>query len=190
MSLGKWKLSRRRPSTESSGNSNISSSSSSSSSTFSSSLTTRASTPISQSSSSSNNKGNNKTSSSPSSSSFSWLRSSRRTSKRKSLIAPDDPVFARLNKPFTPENLEHQRIFSAFEWTFDDDDDDNSCRRRRMSLSLSPCTSRTATTVDDYADEEVDPHHIPPPTDVLSGCLARLSMREGPGRGVDGDNAA
>ncbi|KAI1202630.1 hypothetical protein F5X97DRAFT_215756 [Nemania serpens] len=206
MSLGKWKLSRRRQTTASSGNSNMSSSSSSSSS----SLTTRASSPISELSSSnidinhSKRSRESKTSSStttPSSPSspFSWLRSSRRSSKRKSIISYHDPAFARLHKPFTPENLEHQKLFSTFEWTFGDDNDVDGCRRRRRrrnSLSLSPCASRNATA-DDYADEngydygQVDPHrHILPPTDALCGSLARLSMREAPGGDFDQENTA
>ncbi|KAI1191265.1 hypothetical protein F5B17DRAFT_329762 [Nemania serpens] len=195
MSLGKWKLSKRRQTTESSGNGNMSSSSSSPSSSPS---TTRASTPISELGGSSNidinhSKGNTDSRTS-SSSPFSWLRSSRRPSKRKSIISSDDPAFARLHKPFTPENLEHQKLFSAFEWTFDDDND--GVDRRRNSLSLSPCASRSAT-VDDYAHEDgygyeqVDPHHhILPPTDALSGSLARLSTREAPGGRFDRENTA
>ncbi|KAI1430863.1 hypothetical protein GGR50DRAFT_146241 [Xylaria sp. CBS 124048] len=98
-----------------------------------------------------------RTRSAPSSSPFSWLRSSLRSSKRKSSGAPrtisrDDPAFARLHKPFTPQNLEHQKLLGAFEWQFynngdangADDGDDRRRRRRRPSLisSLSPCASR------------------------------------------------
>ncbi|KAI1819597.1 hypothetical protein F4861DRAFT_126561 [Xylaria intraflava] len=87
---------------------------------------------------------------------LSWLRSSLR-SKRKSLISRDDPAFARLHKPFTPQNLEHQKLLGAFEWHFyndspaggDDRGDDRRSqqqqRRRRPSLisSRSPFDSRS-----------------------------------------------
>ncbi|KAI0439300.1 hypothetical protein F4803DRAFT_554229 [Xylaria telfairii] len=196
MSLGKWSFRGRNRSTASSGKSDISSSSSSSSST------TRTSSPANNRSSGSGNNStrNSKTSSSSSSSSsrLSWFRSSNR-SKRKSIISRDDPAFARLHKPFTPQNLEHQKMLSTFEWTFDDDDD-SACRRRQTSLSISPCASRNAT-VDDYApvydygyggqEEQHSHNHALPPNghqNTISRPFAGLSMREGSGEDLDLEN--
>ncbi|KAI0453299.1 hypothetical protein F5B21DRAFT_293404 [Xylaria acuta] len=198
MSLGKWRFGSRNRSTGSSGKGDMSSSSSS---------TTRTSSPVNNrgSVSGGNSNRNSKTSSSPSSSSsssssrLSWFRSSDRA-KRKSIISRDDPAFARLHKPFTPQNLEHQKLLSTFEWNCDDD---SGCKRRRTSLSISPCATRNATIDDDdYAPDcgygydygygygyggQVERHghdHALPPNgrqNTLSGPLARLSMREGSG---------
>ncbi|KAF2972125.1 hypothetical protein GQX73_g1425 [Xylaria multiplex] len=179
MSLGKFKFpGSRKQSTASSGNSDTTTSSSS---------TTRSSTPTNgpNGGSSSNSSRSSKTSSSSlSSSPFSWFRSPHR-SKRRSTISRDDPLYARLHKPFTPQNLEHQKLLNAFEWNFDND----HCRRRRSSC-ISPCASRDMT-VDDYADEcgygyapeaQYGQDHMLPPKsrqDALSDSFGRLSTREG-----------
>ncbi|KAI1743987.1 hypothetical protein F4680DRAFT_326178 [Xylaria scruposa] len=192
MSLGKWSFGSRNRSTASSGKSDTSTSSSS----------TRTSSPNNRGSGSgSSSNRNSKTSSSSTSSSsrLSWFRSSNRPPKRRSIISRDDPAFARLHKPFTPQNLEHQKMLSTFEWTFDDDMD---CKRRRASLSLSPCASRN-TTVDDYApdygydyDHQEPQHshdHALPPNgrqNTLSGPFANLSMRDGSGEDLDLENAS
>ncbi|KAI1180141.1 hypothetical protein F4777DRAFT_574423 [Nemania sp. FL0916] len=177
MILGKWKLSSRRLSTTSSEDSDMTTSSSS----------TRAPTPTGKLSSGGNSNSNgHKSSRKGSSSPFSWFRSSRRSSKRKSIISRDDPAFARLHKPFTQQNLEHQKMLSTFEWTFHDSEGS----QRRISLSLSPCASRNAT-VDDYAHDDYGygcgpEDMLPPPKDTtLSGPLARLSIGEAPDRGYE-----
>ncbi|RYC55568.1 hypothetical protein CHU98_g10636 [Xylaria longipes] len=186
MSLGKWSFGSRNRSTASSGKSDMSASTRTSSST-----NNRSS---GDGGSSRDGKTTTTTSSSSSSSRLSWFRSSNRT-KRKSIISRDDPAFARLHKPFTPQNLEHQKLLSTFEWTFDD----SACKRRRMSLSISPC----ATRVDDYApdcgygyssQEEQHSHdHVLPPNgrqNTLSGPFAGLSMRDGPGEDLDPENTS
>ncbi|KAI1429263.1 hypothetical protein F5Y12DRAFT_727447 [Xylaria sp. FL1777] len=200
MSIGKWKWpGSRKQSTASAGNINTATASSSSS-------TSRTSTPASPASTGGNSSRSSKTS--LSSSPFSWFRSPHRLKARKSTISRDDPAYARLHKPFTPQNLEHQKVLSAFEWNFGGNDDDNGdnadgCRRRRRqsSLSISPCATRN-NTVDDYPhesdygrapDEQFGRDHKLPlrgPEDALSGSLARLSMREGPGEGYDRADAA
>lgn len=147
-----------------------------------------------------------RSSTSSSSSPFSWFRSSPRAKGRRSIISRDDPAFARLHKPFTPQNLEHQKLLSTFEWTFNEDDNDNDAddeqrrrRRRRVSLSLSPCASRDATA-DDYAigygygygpdacHGDYNTTGMLPPNgrrDTLSDSLAHLSMRRAAGGGFD-----
>ncbi|KAI0481566.1 hypothetical protein F4859DRAFT_512708 [Xylaria cf. heliscus] len=197
MSLGKWSFRGRNRSTTSSGKSDMSATSSSS--------TTRASSPANNRSSNNggNSNRNSKASSASSSSSsrLSWFRSSNRP-KRKSIISRDDPAFARLHKPFTPQNLEHQKLLSTFEWTFDDESDR---KRRRTSLSISPCASRNAT-IDDYApdccgygyggsgqDGQHSHDHALPPNgrqNTLSGPFAGLSMRDGPGEDFDPENTS
>ncbi|KAI0408657.1 hypothetical protein F4802DRAFT_359123 [Xylaria palmicola] len=183
MGLSGWKLGSRKQSTASSGNSDTSTSSS----------TTRTSSPTNKRTSGGGNSRSSKTSSSSSSLlQFPWFRSSSRA-QRKSIISPDDPAFSRLHKPFTPQNLEHQKMLSTFEWNFDERDS----QRRRTSLSLSPCATRNATA-DDYAHDDgygYGPEELPgrhdhmlPPNgqDSLAAPLARLSLREGsseePGR--------
>ncbi|KAI8634613.1 hypothetical protein F5Y19DRAFT_118763 [Xylariaceae sp. FL1651] len=90
--------------------------------------------------------------SSPSQSRFSWFKSSPRSSPlpSKKSISRDDPAFARLHKPFTAQNLEHQKLLNAFEWNFG--------RQRRPShgarsyiSSISPSASRSASI--DYGYE-------------------------------------
>jgi len=51
---------------------------------------------------------------------------------------------AHLHKPFTPENLEHQKILSTFEWNF-------GTKRNSFDSSfsgISPCTSRRGSISD------------------------------------------
>jgi len=52
--------------------------------------------------------------------------------------------YAHLHKPFTPENLEHQKILNAFEWNF-------GTKRNSFDSSfsgISPCTSRRGSMSD------------------------------------------
>ncbi|KAJ1337687.1 hypothetical protein MN608_00541 [Microdochium nivale] len=52
--------------------------------------------------------------------------------------------YAHLHKPFTPENLEHQKILNAFEWNF-------GTTRNSFDSSfsgISPCTSRRGSMSD------------------------------------------
>ena len=52
--------------------------------------------------------------------------------------------YAHLHKPFTPENLEHQKILNAFEWNF-------GTTRNSFDSSfsgVSPCTSRRGSMSD------------------------------------------
>ncbi|KAI0816300.1 hypothetical protein GGR55DRAFT_229884 [Xylaria sp. FL0064] len=191
MSIGKWKFSgSRKHSTSSSGNSDTTVTSSSSSTST---PATRTSAPTSASSNGSSNRNSKTTSSSLSSSPFSWFRSNnhnnnnnspRRSSKKRksATMSRDDPAFARLNKPLTPQNLEHQKLFSAFEWTSDDDGYRNSRQRqrRRSSLSISPCATRDKTVDEFYADGCGYG-----PQDTLSRSLACLSTRDDPGDGYD-----
>ncbi|KAI0481199.1 hypothetical protein GGR56DRAFT_629316 [Xylariaceae sp. FL0804] len=53
----------------------------------------------------------------------------------------DQDAYARLHKPFTPENLEHQKILSAFEWNFGRTLAEPGCRRTSME-DISPSASR------------------------------------------------
>ncbi|GAW11190.1 hypothetical protein ANO14919_005320 [Xylariales sp. No.14919] len=173
MSLGKFKFpGSRKQSTASSGNSDTTTSSSS---------TTRSSTPTNGLSGGGGGNSNrsSKASSSSSSSPFSWFRSPRRT-KRRSTISADDPAFARLHKPFTPQNLEHQKLLNAFEWNFDNDHS-----RRRRSSCISPCASRDMT-IDEYGyaygrQEQYGQDHMLPPEsrqDTSSDSFTRLSTRD------------
>ncbi|KAI3336434.1 hypothetical protein HD806DRAFT_5738 [Xylariaceae sp. AK1471] len=191
--LGKWKLgSRQKQSTASSGNSETTSSatdkqgSGSSSSSSSSNTSSAASSPTS----------------SPASSSprLSWFRSlsphhqsSPKKSlpkKKNSIISRDDPAFARLHKPFTPQNLEHQKLLSAFEWN-SNNFDDNRHRRWSDASGLSPCASRRVSVVDygehgydyygvvEHGYEHGQDHMLPP------NSLARVPTREAPAEESD-----
>ncbi|KAJ3551862.1 hypothetical protein NPX13_g11257 [Xylaria arbuscula] len=149
------------------------------------------STPTSPISSSGGNSGSRSSKSSLSSSPFSWFRSSphRSNKKRKSTISKDDPAFARLHKPFTPQNLEHQRMFESFEWNFggssssgSSNDDDDSYRRRRSS-SISPRETRDMT-IDDYALQNQSLQGS------LSSAFSCLSTRDAGRQGYDQTTAA
>ncbi|KAI0969426.1 hypothetical protein F4678DRAFT_174396 [Xylaria arbuscula] len=165
MSINKWKFSSsRKHSTSSSGNSDTPMTSSS--------TTTR---PSSTNPSSTGDNSGRSSKTSLSSSPFSWFRSPHRSKKRKSTISSDDPAFKRLHKPFTPQNLEHQKMLSAFEWNFGTSNDGDGYRRRRQSsLSISPCATRDNNY--GYGPEERFCHQ-----DALSRSLACLSTREDPG---------
>ncbi len=69
------------------------------------------------------------------------------------IITEKDQEYARLHKPFTKQNLEHQKILSAFEWNFGARSTDQGA----MSIhsSVSPCTSRHGS---------VDHDHLFPPS--------------------------
>jgi len=110
----------------------------------------------------------------------SWLRSSLSSSQRKkSILTPKDPEYKRLNKPFTPQNLEHQKLLSAFDWNLAE----NGCSRRRrqsqdaMSFisGISPCaTPRTSIDYSGrrekhHSEKDEEKHRPLPPDDK---CVA------------------
>ncbi|KAI0166103.1 hypothetical protein GGR57DRAFT_7394 [Xylariaceae sp. FL1272] len=136
MGFGKWRFGSSRVS--STGSSNDSESSTRTTSP------TESSTELSSSYSNSNS---SKPSSSTSSTSSAPRRTWFKSNQRKKAIGSDDPAFARLHKPFTEQNLEHQKMLNAFEWNFG--------RQRRSSTcswisSVSPCASRSASI--DFGD--------------------------------------
>ncbi|KAI1501237.1 hypothetical protein F5X99DRAFT_206197 [Biscogniauxia marginata] len=103
-----------------------------------------------------------------------------RTHKSKKSSERDE--YAHLNKPFTKQNLEHQKVLNAFEWNFG--------RRRpshggQSSMSgISPCCSRIPSI--DYE------HMFPPPnqreTHVgFNNSLAYEAPREVSGEESDKD---
>lgn len=69
-------------------------------------------------------------------------------------LTEKDAEYARLHKPFTKQNLEHQKILSAFEWNFGTN---RGGDREVMSIcsGISPCTSRQGS---------VDHDHLYPPS--------------------------
>ncbi|KAI1467137.1 uncharacterized protein F4812DRAFT_50507 [Daldinia caldariorum] len=80
---------------------------------------------------------------------FRTLTGGFRPSKPKKTEERDE--LAHLNKPFTPQNLEHQKILNAFEWNFGKR---RSSHGSRSSTSgISPSTSRNTS---------VDHSNIPP----------------------------
>ena len=62
------------------------------------------------------------------------------------------PLERRINRPFTQQNLEHQRMFDDF--TFDFGKRKSSYGGRSVISGVSPCASRTASIDSNYA-----PHH-------------------------------
>ncbi|KAI0392195.1 hypothetical protein F5Y17DRAFT_374746 [Xylariaceae sp. FL0594] len=129
-----------------------------------------------------------------------WLRSSLSSSshqqRKRSALTPKDPAYKRLNKPFTPQNLEHQKLFSAFDWNLAEGGGCSSSQRRRRRRQgqdevgdndyddarsfvsgISPCASTRPSI--DYGrrgrfDDEGQHHPLPPrsscvgPTDVAN----------------------
>ncbi|KAI1327906.1 hypothetical protein F5Y16DRAFT_183376 [Xylariaceae sp. FL0255] len=97
-------------------------------------------------------KSSSSTSSSSDSSSRSWSSWLKRPPKpnNPAIITRSDPAFARLHKPFTEQNLEHQKLLAAFEWN-----SEKSSRRRRDSWvsSVSPCASPRMSASFDYSRE-------------------------------------
>ncbi|KAF3064020.1 hypothetical protein GL218_01208 [Daldinia childiae] len=83
--------------------------------------------------------------------------------------------FAHLNKPFTQQNLEHQKILNTFEWNFGKR---RSSHGGRSSTSgISPSASRNTS---------VDHSHVPPDSDPIetrprfNSVLIQESPREDP----------
>ncbi|KAI2602704.1 uncharacterized protein GGS25DRAFT_106456 [Hypoxylon fragiforme] len=74
-----------------------------------------------------------------------------------------------LNKPFTPQNLEHQKILGAFEWNFGRRRKSSHGGRSSMS-GISPSTSRNASVDRNHTALSSSPtethhrfsHHKPP----------------------------
>jgi len=67
-----------------------------------------------------------------------------RSSQRSRTASTEKDVnYARLHKPFTKQNLEHQKILSAFDWNF------GTRRTSQGAMSIcsgiSPCSSRRAS---------------------------------------------
>lgn len=91
-------------------------------------------TPQKHQNSSSTSTSSTSTSTSPPSNRLSWFRNLKPSSpkrNRNSMITRDDPAYSRLHKPFTKQNLEHQKLLGAFDWSYRDgaaasseDDDD------------------------------------------------------------------
>lgn len=73
--------------------------------------------------------------------------------QRPRKLTEKDSEYARLHKPFTKQNLEHQKILNAFEWNFGT----SSANQRAVSIcsGISPCTSRQGS---------VDHDHLFPPS--------------------------
>lgn len=77
----------------------------------------------------------------------------QRQPQRPRRLTEKDSEYARLNKPFTKQNLEHQKILNAFEWNV------GASRTNQRAVSIcsgiSPCTSRQGS---------VDHDHLFPPS--------------------------
>ncbi|KAI1247809.1 hypothetical protein MGN70_011702 [Eutypa lata] len=77
----------------------------------------------------------------------------QRQPQRPRKLTEKDQEYARLHKPFSKQNLEHQKILNAFEWNF------GASRTNQRALSIcsgiSPCTSRQGS---------VDHDHLFPPS--------------------------
>ncbi|KAI1378356.1 hypothetical protein F4677DRAFT_412949 [Hypoxylon crocopeplum] len=86
--------------------------------------------------------------------------------------------FAHLNKPFTQQNLEHQKILSSFEWNFRKR---KSSHGGRSSMSgISPSASRNASVDHGHTSVHSDPTETHPRFD---NALAREPTREDPREG-------
>ncbi|KAK7751626.1 hypothetical protein SLS62_006452 [Diatrype stigma] len=87
-------------------------------------------------------------------------------------LTEKDSEYARLHKPFTKQNLEHQKILSAFEWNFG-----ASTNQRTPSIcsGISPCTSRQGS---------VDHDNLYPPSS-RTDTRARVSSDLGYGVSLD-----
>ncbi|KAL7626195.1 hypothetical protein AAE478_002965 [Parahypoxylon ruwenzoriense] len=89
---------------------------------------------------------------------------------------------AHLNKPFTQQNLEHQKILNAFEWNFGKSE--SSHGGRSSFGDISPSASRNTS---------VDHGRLPPASDSgnthpqFSRSLANEPVRENPRAGSDKD---
>ncbi|KAI5928411.1 hypothetical protein F4810DRAFT_2773 [Camillea tinctor] len=105
-----------------------------------------------------------------------------RTSSSKAKKPDERDAYAHLNKPFTKQNLEHQKVLNEFEWNFG--------RRRpshgglSMMSGISPCCSRINTI--DYDDMPSPPNqretHI-----GFNNSLACDTSQEGSGEESDKD---
>ncbi|KAI1483997.1 hypothetical protein K445DRAFT_312940 [Daldinia sp. EC12] len=94
----------------------------------------------------------------------------------KSKKSEERDELAHLNKPFTPQNLEHQKILSAFEWNFGKRR--SSHGSRSTTSGISPSASRNTS---------VDHGHIPPtssdPIEArprFNSVLVQEPLRENP----------
>ncbi|KAI0115284.1 hypothetical protein F4814DRAFT_418895 [Daldinia grandis] len=74
----------------------------------------------------------------------------------KSKKSEERDEFAHLNKPFTQQNLEHQKILSTFEWNFGKRK--SSHGGRSSTSGISPSASRNTS---------VDHGHLPPDSDPI-----------------------
>ncbi|KAI1417755.1 hypothetical protein F5Y13DRAFT_62132 [Hypoxylon sp. FL1857] len=96
-----------------------------------------------------------------------------KSSKPKKSTERDE--LAHLNKPFSQQNLEHQKILNAFEWNF------SSTRRSsqggRSSISdISPCASR-------HASVDHGRMNNPMETSQINSALIHQSPQEDPREG-------
>ncbi|RYP58542.1 hypothetical protein DL769_008916 [Monosporascus sp. CRB-8-3] len=126
MAFGKWRFSRSRNSRKSRNSSGKTGSS-----------TNGSTTPV-------ESDGPDVTTAQPQGRTQSRILGTFRSSQRSRTASTEKDVnYARLHKPFTKQNLEHQKILSAFEWNF-------GTRRTSggaMSIcsGISPCSSRRAS---------------------------------------------
>ncbi|RYO81338.1 hypothetical protein DL766_004489 [Monosporascus sp. MC13-8B] len=111
---------------------------------------------------------------------------SLRSSQRSRTASTDDDVnLARLHKPFTKQNLEHQKILSAFEWNF------GTRRTGQGAMSIcsgiSPCSSRRASVDYDQPFSPFDQRDAQPRFGSDLACDGPVRMLGG---GFEKDRAA
>ncbi|KAI1105952.1 hypothetical protein F4804DRAFT_303011 [Jackrogersella minutella] len=91
---------------------------------------------------------------------------------KKSSVERDE--LAHLNKPFNQQNLEHQKILSAFEWNFGR----TKTNQSRSSMSgISPSASRTTSVDHGHTSRHFDTTQTHPRFD---STLNHQSPRENP----------
>ncbi|KAH9884606.1 hypothetical protein F4778DRAFT_557010 [Xylariomycetidae sp. FL2044] len=99
------------------------------------------------------------------------ITSGFKSHRSKKSAGPDE--YPHLHKPFTPQNLEHQKMLNAFEWNFG--------KTRRMSLSGQSCMSGISPTATRHPS--VDYSYMPPPPthwEASSSSIVRDAPREAP----------
>ncbi|RYP65273.1 hypothetical protein DL770_009035 [Monosporascus sp. CRB-9-2] len=101
------------------------------------------------------------------------FRSSQRS---RTASAEKDVNYARLHKPFTKQNLEHQKILSAFEWNFG-----TRTSQGAMSIcsGISPCSSRRASVDYDQPYSPFDSTDAQPRFSSDLACDGPLPMLGG-----------
>ena len=69
--------------------------------------------------------------------------------QRPRKLTEKDQEYARLHKPFTKQNLEHQKILAGFEFNFGSRSTNQSQRAMSICSGISPCTSRRGSAQHD-----------------------------------------